>query len=150
MQTIQITEKTLNNHHNDFDQERLKFLIAQANEQIDEISQNKELYEDFCDQADVDEEIDKLVLWILFMSSDHICYDYNKNFDKGFEDKVPMNDLADLLIYIIYLKKIKDTELEGISYILESEYEGIEEVDQHAFTNVLYYVQKSKEAQMEF
>ena len=40
--------------------------------------------------------------------------------------------------------------LDGFEYLLEYEEEGIHEADQFCFTNVLLYIQKSKEVQIEF
>jgi hypothetical protein len=37
-----------------------------------------------------------------------------------------------------------------LDYLLEYEEEGIEVMDQYAFTNVLLYIQKSKECLMQF
>jgi len=54
------------------------------------------------------------------------------------------------LFYAIYLKNVKDTELDGFDYLVDYEEAGIEEVDQFCFTNVLLYIQQSKEVQMEF
>jgi hypothetical protein len=61
-----------------------------------------------------------------------------------------VSDLADLLLYIVHLKKVKNIELDGLDYLLEYEEEGIEVMDQYAFTNVLLYIQKSKECLMRF
>ena len=51
---------------------------------------------------------------------------------------------------LLLLKKIKDIELDGFDYLLEYKEDGIEEVDQFAFTNAFLYIQKSKEVQIEF
>ncbi len=61
-----------------------------------------------------------------------------------------MSDLADLLFYSVYLKKVKNIELDGFDYLLEYEHEGIEDVDQFSLTNTFLYIQQSKEVQIEF
>ena len=76
--------------------------------------------------------------------------EYIDEFNKDFREIIPSSDLADLLLYSVHLKKVKNIELDGFDYLLEYEGEGIEEVDQYAFTNALLYIQKSKEIQMEF
>jgi hypothetical protein len=61
-----------------------------------------------------------------------------------------VSDLADLLLYAVHLKKVQNIELDGFDYLLEYQQEGIQEMDQYAFTNALLYIQKSKEVDMEF
>ena len=63
---------------------------------------------------------------------------------------IPVSDLADLLLYLVYLKKVKDNALDGFDYLFTYKNDGIEEMDQYAFTNVLLYIQKSKEVEIEF
>ena len=76
--------------------------------------------------------------------------DYSDEFKKGFRDIIPVSDLADLLLYVVHLKKVKNIELDGLDFLLEYQEEGIEEVDQFSFTNTLLYIQKSKEVEIEF
>ncbi|MDF1883624.1 hypothetical protein JHD49_06705 [Sulfurimonas sp. SAG-AH-194-C21] len=130
--------------------ERIDFLINQANEQLEEISQKEDIYSDFLKKIEVPEKLDKIILWILLMSNETVCEDYIDEFKKNFRDIIPVSDLADLLIHVIHLKKVQDIELDGIDFLLKYEKECIEEVDQFAFTNALLYIQKSKEVEMEF
>ena len=151
MNTFQIAASVLDTYKNEIiGAERVDFLIAQANDQIDEISENKEIYDSFLNKVNAPQKIDKLILWILFMSNDDICCDYIDKFDKDFEDEIPMNDLADLLLYLAHLQKVQNIELDGVDYLLEYEEGQIEEVDQHSVTNVLAYIQKSKQVEIEF
>ncbi len=151
MNTFQITEPVLEGYINGFlTQERIDILVAQANEQIDEIASNKELYERFYAEVDAPEKTDKLILWVLFMSDEDICSQYIEAFDKDFEDEIPVSDLADLVFYIAYLEKVKKRKLDGFDYLADYQSEGIEEIDQFAFTNGFLYVQKAKEVQIEF
>ena len=151
MHTFQIAETVLDGHRNDkLSEERINFLISQANEQLDEISQNKEIYNSFLDKVNPPQNIDKIVLWMLLMSNEDIVDEYIDEFDKSFREIIPVSDLADLLIYAVHLKKVKDASLDGFEYLLEYEHAGLEEVDQFAFTNVLLYVEKSKEVKIAF
>ena len=151
MNTFQITEPVLEGYINGFlSQERIDILLAQANEQIDEIAENKELYERFYAEVEAPEKTDKLILWVLFMSDEDICSQYIEAFDKDFEDEIPVSDLADLVFYIAYLEKVKKSQLDGFDYLADYQSEGIEEIDQFAFTNGFLYVQKAKEVQIEF
>jgi len=151
MHTFQIAELVLDNYKNDkLSEERINFLIAQANEQLDEISQNRERYNSFLNKINSPQKIDNTILWMLLMSNEGICCDYISDCDKDFREIIPISDLADLLVYIVHLKKVKNIELDGFDYLLESKADGIEEVDQYAFTNALLYIQKSKEVEMEF
>lgn len=151
MHTLQIAESVLDGYRNDkLTEERINFLITQANEQLDEISQDKELYHSFLNKVNAPEKIDNIILWILFMSNEDICDTYIDTFDKGFREIIPVSDLADLLVYIVHLKKVKNIEVDGFDYLLEYKHGGIDEVDQYAFSNVLLYVQKSKEIEIEF
>jgi len=84
------------------------------------------------------------------MSNEAICDEYISEFNKDFREIIPVSDLADLLIYIVHLKKVQNIELDGFDYLLEYQQDGIQEVDQYAFTNALLYIQKSKEIEMEF
>jgi len=151
MHTYQIAESVLNNYKNEkLSEERINFLITQANEQLNEISQNKEIYNSFLNKVNAPQKIDNGMLWILFMSNEDICEEYIDEFDKDFRDVIPVSDLADLLFYLVYLKKMKNIELDGFDYLLEYQHEGINDVDQYSFTNALLYIQKSKEVQIEF
>ena len=151
MHTFQIAKSILDGYKNDkLSEERINFLITQANEQLDEISQNKEMYKSFLKKVNAPQKIDNIILWILLMSNERICDDYISEFDKGFREIIPVSDLADLLFYSVHLKKVKNIELDGFDYLLEYEHEGIEELDQYSFTNALLYIQKSKEVEMEF
>ena len=151
MNTFQIAESVLNEYKNSvLGDDRINLLITQANEQIDEISGNKEMHNAFLERVNAPQKLDNLVLWILFMSNEDICSDYIDEFDKDFEDEIPINDLADLLLYIAHLQKFQKTELEGLNYLLEYEEGDIVEVDQHCVTNVLAYIQKSKQVEIEF
>ncbi len=151
MNTFQIAETALDGYMNEkLSEERINFLITQANEQLDEISQNKEIYSDFLNQVNAPEKIDNIILWILLMSNEDICTDYINEFDKDFRKIIPVSDLADLLIYIVHLKKVKNIELDGFDYLLAYEEEGLEEVDLYSLTNAFLYIQKSKEVQIDF
>ena len=151
MHTFQIAESVLDGYKNEkLSEDRINFLMTQANEQLDEISQNKEIYDSFLNKVNAPEKIDNIILWILLMSNEGICCDYIDEFGKKFRDIIPVSDLADLFLYSVHLKKVKNIELDGFDYLLEYEEEGIEIMDQYAFTNALLYIQKSKEVQIEF
>jgi hypothetical protein len=151
MHTLQIADKVLDGYKNvKLTAERIDFLKTQANEQLDEIAGNKEIYDSFLNRVNAPEKIDNLVLWVLLMSNEDIVEEYIDEYGKNFREIIPVSDLADLLIYAIYLKKLQNVELDGFKYLLEYEHPGIEEVDQFAFTNVLLYVEKSKQVQIEF
>ncbi|MDP2077994.1 MAG: hypothetical protein Q8N01_04335 [Sulfuricurvum sp.] len=151
MHTFQIAESVLDGYRNDkLSDVRINFLITQANEQLSEMAQNKELYDSFLTKVKAPERIDNIILWILLMSNEAIGSKYIREFKKDFRKFIPVSDLADLLLYAIHLKKVKNVELDGFDYLLEYQEEGIEVMDQYAFTNVLLYIQTSKEVQMEF
>lgn len=151
MNTFQVTEPVLDGYINDkLGEERINFLTTQANEQLSEISQNRELYDEFLDEVSAPEKVDNIILWILLMSNEYICRDYISTFDKDFRKIIPVSDLADLLLYTVYLKKIKENELDGFDYLLGYKEDGMEEVDQFAFTNIFLYIQKLKDAPIEF
>ena len=151
MNTFQVSESVLEGYKNEkLTEERINFLITQVNEQLNEISQNKEIYNSFLNEVNAPEKVDNIILWILLMSNEGICWEYIGEFDKDFRKIIPVSDLADLLLYIVYLKKIKNIELDGFDYLLEYKEDGMEEVDQFAFTNIFLYIQKSKEVQIEF
>ena len=151
MHTYQIAKSVLDGYKNEnLSEERINFLITQANEQLEEISQKEEIYSSFLEKIKAPKKIDNIILWILLMSNETVCCDYMDEFKKGFRDIIPVSDLADLLLYAVHLKKVKNIELDGIDYLLEYTQEGIEEVDQFSFTNTLLYIQKLKEVKMEF
>ncbi|HQR74678.1 MAG TPA: hypothetical protein PLH07_09020 [Sulfurovum sp.] len=151
MNTAQIAPLALEGYKNSkLSDERINFLIAQANEQLDEIAQNKELHERFMEEVDAPQEIDAIILWILFMSNEDICSEYIDACNKPFNDTTPVNDLADLLIYAVYLNRVHNTPLEGYDYLLEYEEDGLADVDQFALTNAFLYIQKSKEVAIDF
>jgi len=151
MNTFQIAESALAGYKAEhLSDDRINVLVEQANAQIDEISQNKALYDSFVNQVNAPEKTDKIILWVLFMSNEDICSEYIDAFDKDFNDTIPVSDLADLLIYIIFLKKVKNSELDGFDYLSEYEEEGIADVDQYALTNAFLYIQKLKEVQIDF
>ena len=151
MHTFQIAETVLNGFKNEkLNDDRINFLITQANEQLDEISQNKEIYNRFLNQVNAPQKIDNIILWILLMSNENIVDAYIEEFDKEFREIIPVSDLADLLLYSVHMKKVNNIELEGFDYLLGYKEGGIEEMDQYAFTNALLYIQKSKEIAIEF
>ncbi|MEA1879976.1 MAG: hypothetical protein U9N11_04975 [Campylobacterota bacterium] len=151
MNTFQLTQPVLEGYKNEkLTEERVNFLTTQANEQINEIAQNETLYNRFIDEVNAPEKIDNLILWILFMSDEDRCCDYIRACGKDFRDMIPISDLGDLLLYIVYLKKVDDVELDGFDYLMTYKNEGLEEVDQFSFTNIFLYIQKSKEVAIEF
>ena len=151
MNTFDITETVITGYINErLSEERFNFLITQVNEQIDEISQKEEIYNGFLNQVNAPKKIDNIILWILLMSDEDICSKYIDKWGKDFEDEIPVNDISDLLFYIIHLKKIKNITLDGFEYLSEYKSEGIEEVDQYSFTNAFAYLQKSKEVKIDF
>jgi hypothetical protein len=151
MHTFQIAKSVLDGYKNDkLSEERINFLITQANEQLNEISQNKEIYDRFLNKVQAPQKIDNIILWILLMSNEDICDEYIDTFNKDFREIIPVSDLADLLVYIVHLKKVKNIELDGFDYLLEYKHGGIDEVDQYSFSNVLLYIQRSKEIEIEF
>jgi len=151
MDTFQIAAPVLETYKNvKLSDERIDFLIAQANEQLEEISQKKEIYEGFLNKIKAPEKMDNIVRWILIMSNEGVCEDYSSEFSKGFRDIIPVSDLADLLFHCVFLNKVKGVELEGFDYLLEYESEGMEEIDQYSVINVLAYIQTTKEVQIQF
>lgn len=151
MHTFQISESVLDAYKNyKLSDERINFLTTQADEQLAEMAQNKELYDSFLKKVSAPEKIDNIILWMLLMSNETIGSKYIREFKKDFRKFIPVSDLADLLLYAVHLKKVKNIELDGLDYLLEYEEEGMDVMDQYAFTNVLLYIQSSKEVQMEF
>ncbi|CAA6803062.1 MAG: Unknown protein [uncultured Sulfurovum sp.] len=151
MNTFQLTQPVLEGYKNEkLTEERVNLLTTQANEQINEISQNEALYNRFVGEVNAPKNVDNLILWLFFMSDEDRCCDYIRAFGKDFRDMIPISDLGDLLLYIVYLKKVEDIELDGFDYLVTHKDEGIEEVDQFSFTNIFLYIQKSKEVAIEF
>ncbi len=151
MNTLQIAASALDGYMNEkLGDTRINFLLTQANEQLDEISKNKDVYNRFLKEVDAPQKIDNLILWMLFMSNEDIVYDYIDEFDKDFSDSIPISDLSDLLFYLIHLKKVKNIEVDGFDYLSEYKEEGMDEVDQYSLTNALLYIQKLKEGQIDF
>ncbi|MBN2815585.1 MAG: hypothetical protein JXQ67_02815 [Campylobacterales bacterium] len=151
MHTYQIASSVLDGYRNEkLTQERLDFLFAQVDEQLEELATKPDYYATFLERANVPEGIDKILKWILIMSNESICEDYIDEYRKNYREIIPVSDLGDLLVYAVHLKKVKNTPPEGFDYLLEINSAGVEEVDQYAFTNVLLYIQKSKEVEMEF
>ncbi len=151
MNTAQIAPLALEGYKNSkLSDDRINFLITQANEQLSEIAQNKGLYDSFLEQVDAPQEIDPVILWILFMSNEDICSEYIDECNKPFNDTTPVSDLADLLLYAVYLNRVQNTPLEGYDYLVEYEEDGLADVDQFALTNAFLYIQKSKEVAIDF
>jgi len=151
MNTFQIAASALAGYKAEkLSDERINALVEQANAQIAEISQNKEIYDGFLEQVGAPKKVDNIILWILFMSNEDICSDYIDEYNKDFSDNIPMSDLADLLIYAVYLKKVENTTLDGFDYLDDYEENDIEDVDQFALTNAFLYIQKTKEVQIDF
>lgn len=151
MHTLQIANKVLDNYKNEkLTEERINFLKTQADEQLSELSQNREIYDSFLKKVNAPEKIDNIILWVLLMSDEDIVEEYIDEYGKNYREIIPVSDLADLLVYAIHLQKLQNIELDGLGYLLEYEHGGIEEMDQFAFTNVLLYVEKSKEVQIDF
>jgi len=151
MNTFAITESVLTGYITErLSETRIDFLVKQANEQLDEISKNKEIYNSFLAQIEAPQKVDNLILWVLFMSNEEICFEYINKFDKDFEEELPIFDLSDLIFYIVYLKKVKNADLDGFDYFLSYKDEGLAEADHCSFTNAFLYVQKLKEVQINF
>ncbi|MEA1983405.1 MAG: hypothetical protein U9N39_07665 [Campylobacterota bacterium] len=151
MHTYQIAQPILDAYRNSkLTQERINFLIAQANDQLEEMSQNQEIYSRFLEKVNPPKKIDNIILWMLLMSNERICDEYIDKFNKDYREIIPVSDLADLLVYVVHMEKVKDIQVDGFDFLLEYKDEGIDEMDQYAFTNALLFVQKSKEVEMEF
>jgi len=151
MHTFQIAKPVLDDYRNNkLSTQRIDSLIKQAQDQLDELSQNEKLYNSFLEKINPPKNVDKIILWMLIMSNDDMCSDYSDEFNKNYRPIIPVSDLADLLLYIVHLKQVENVDLDGFDFLLDYEYGGIDEMDQYCFTNVLLHVQKSKEVQMEF
>lgn len=151
MHTEQIATAILDNYRRDrLSDERVDFLKTQAHEQLAEIASDKALFLRLTHNIDDQEKLDELILWMLIMSDEENVEAYIDAFGKPFRELIPISDLADLLLYAIHLKKVVGVELDGYDYLLQNYHEGKDEVDHYCFTNVLLYVQKSKEASVSF
>lgn len=151
MHTYEITLPMLQEYKNNkLSDERINALITQANEQLEEIAQFKTFYNTLLEKVYAPKNCDNLVLWILFMSDEDIVDAYINECQKDFMNIIPISDLADLLLYIVHLTKVQNVAVQGFDYLVSYQHEGMEEVDQYSFLNVLTYVQKSKEQEIEF
>jgi len=151
MHTFQIAKPVLDDYRNNkLSTQRIDFLIKQAQDQLNELSQNEKLYNSFLEKINPPKNVNKIILWMLIMSNDDMCSDYSDEFNKNYRPIIPVSDLADLLLYIVHLKQVENVDLDGFDFLLDYEDGGIDEMDQYCFTNVLLHVQKSKEVQMEF
>lgn len=151
MHTLQIADGVLAGYRNEkLTQERLDFLLSQAEEQLDEMATNSEVYSGFLERAHVPQTVDRAMLWVMLMSDEGVVEDYIDEYGKSFREIIPVSDLADLLLYAIHLKKVEGTTLDGLDEILEDPTVGMDEADQYAFTNVLLYIQQQKEAPLDF
>ena len=152
MHTDQIADKVLGNYRKDkLTDERIDFLKAQADEQLEEIAGNKELYDRFLQKINPPGKIDNIILWMLIMSNEDFVEAYIDAFNKfKFREIIPSSDLADLLIYIVHLNKLENITLDGYDFLLNYEHPGKDEFDHYCVTNVLLYIQKSKQVEMEF
>lgn len=151
LHTYQIAETVLNDYVTaKLTQERLNMLITQANEQLEEFAQEIELFERAKVQAGVPDGVDNIILWIALMSNEDICCDYIDTFGKKYREIIPVSDIADLITYVVYLKRIKEEDLQGIDFLLHNDTAGVGEADQYGFMNVLLFVQKGKEGALEF
>jgi hypothetical protein len=151
MNTFQIAASVLADYKTEkLTDERINSLIIQVNEQLDEISQNQETYNRLLSQSQAPKKVDNIILWIYLMSNEDICCQYINKFNKDFTEMIPVADLADLLFHSVYLKKVQNIELDGFKDLMEYKSEGIQDMDQYAFTNVFLYIQKLKTVDMEF
>jgi len=151
MNTLQVADAVLDGFKNEkLTEERINFLKTQANEQLDELATNQEAYDRFLEKVNPPEKVDNLILWMLIMSDEDIVEEYIDIYKKDFREIIPVADLADLLVYAIYLKKFQNIELEGLDYLLAYKSEGTDDMDQYAFTNIFVYIQKTKEVQIQF
>ena len=151
MNTLQVAESVLDGYKNEnLTEERINFLTTQANEQLEELAGNQEIYDRFLEKVKPPKDVDNIILWMLIMSDEDIVEEYIDTYKKDFREIIPVSDLADLLLHLVYLKKVKKIELDGLDYLLDLESEGMDEMDQYAFTNIFIYIQKTKEVQIEF
>jgi len=147
MNTYQITENILVEYRDLMIKDaRSDFLKAQADEQIEEIASNEEIYNKFLEKVKAPKNVDNMVLWIALMSDEEIVEEYIEAFDKNFDDMIPICDLGDMLFYMVYAMKVKGESFEGFDYLLTYKTPGMTEVDQHAISNALAYIQKLKGA----
>lgn len=147
MNTYQITEKILTEYRDlMIKDDRVAFLKAQADEQIEELKGNAEVYQSFLEKVDAPKKVDNMVLWIALMSDEDIVEEYIEAYEKDFDEMIPVCDLGDMLFYMVYAMKVKGESFEGFDYLLEYKTPGMKEVDQHAVSNALAYIQKIKGA----
>lgn len=148
MNTYQITENVLVEYRDlMIKDDRVAFLKSQADEQLEEIAGNEEMYKGLLEKVKAPKNVDNMVLWIALMSDEDIVDDYIEAFDKDFTDMIPVCDLADMLFYMVYAIKVKGESFDGFDYLRTHKTPGMVEVDQHAITNALAYIQKIKGAQ---
>lgn len=148
MNTYEIAEQVLEEYRNlMIKDDRVAFLKSQADEQLEEIASNEEMYNRLLEKVNTPENVDNMILWIALMSDEDIVEEYIEEFDKDFTDMIPICDLADMLFYMVYAIKVKGEAFEGFDYLLTYKTEGMIEVDQHAVTNALAYIQKIRGAQ---
>lgn len=147
MNTYQITENILEEYRDlMIKDERVAFLKAQADEQIEEIAGNEEVYKKFLEKVGAPEKLDNMVLWMALMSDENIVEEYIEEYEKDFDEMIPVCDLGDMLFYMVYAMKVKGESFEGFDYLLAHKTPGMTEVDQHAVSNALAYIQKLKGA----
>lgn len=146
MHSYQITESTLEDYRaNKLLDDRITFLLQQADEQLAEIRQNSDFYTGILDELEIDDTLNNPIMWMLFMSDEDIVDAYIDTFKKPFRSIIPVADLADILLYLIHLKKVNGEALAGTDLLFESTTEGLDEVDHYCFSNVLAYVQRKNE-----
>jgi len=147
MNTYQITENVLVEYRDlMIKDDRVEFLKSQADEQLAEIATNEEMYNGLLEKVNAPKHVGNMVLWIALMSDEDIVDAYIEEFDKDFDDMIPICDLGDMLFYMVYAMKVKGETFEGFDYLLTYKTAGMIEVDQHAITNALAYIQKIKGA----
>lgn len=147
MDLFEVSPAVLEANYNRMGHERIDFLVDQAKEQIKEISQDQETLDSYLKIVGLSEKVDDLVLWVILMSNDDVCFGYNKKFNKGFMDFIPMNDLSDLSLYLAY--KNKNEQINGIEKLIELDTGCAKEIDHHCVSSLLYYIQQEKQ-QMDF
>lgn len=152
MNTYQVATKVLEGYKKEkLSDERIEFLINQANEQLAEIAENEEVYQKFLAKVNVPENIDPIILWMLLMSDEPIVEEYIDVFNKrDYDEYIPVSDLADLLFHLVYLKKIEDTDTEGFDFLMEYKHPGKDEFDHYCVSNMLVYVEKLRQVEISF
>lgn len=95
MHTYQVAESVLDDYRqNKLTEARIAFLKAQAEAELEEIAQNRALYDSFVEKINAPERIDPLILWILFMSNEEICEAYIDACGKTFREMIPVRSGA--------------------------------------------------------